>query len=140
RRVGRWTLLSSLLGMFVLAGGVEASTAAPFIEKVTPNHGCPGEKVTFTGSGFAVGDEAMWKDVSVTPNNAKTPTTFISSKEITSYIPIFLVAGTAEQNGTVKIQFNNQQSNEKAFTFTPLPEACFGKGGGGGEKGATGAT
>ena len=92
RRAGRWTLLGSLLSMFVLAGGVEASSASPFIEKVTPSSACPGEKVTFHGSGFTASDEAMWKDVAVTPNNDKTAFTFISSKEGTAIVPIFLVA------------------------------------------------
>src|SRR5262249_22960826 len=119
RGLRRAPLFASLLGLFVLVGGVEASTAAPFIQKATPNFGCPGETVTLTGTGFASGDIAHFKNTAVTPNNDNVSTSFISSTEETAYIPIFLVATSVEEKGTLKVEQGNKMSNEVAFSFTP---------------------
>src|SRR5262249_18434797 len=99
RGVGRVALLGSLVSMFVLVGAQAAFAAAPVVEKVTPNTACPGQTVTFTGKNFAAGDEAMWKNTAVTPNNAKTAATVKSSTEATAIVPIFLVASNAESKG-----------------------------------------
>ena len=52
---GRMGLLASTLGVLVFFGSVQTGTAASL--SVTPNKGCPGETVTFKGSGFGLSQE-----------------------------------------------------------------------------------
>src|ERR1700719_2812706 len=115
------SLIASTFGILVFASGAlaDGSRSGVTLETVTPNHGCPGETVTFTGKFGSTGTgTAMWKDTVVVPQNFKTSATFSTTTTATSYIPIFLVATHAEESGSVKLVTpSGKETNELEFKF-----------------------
>src|SRR5262249_4527453 len=143
RRLARRTCLSAAILGLLGVGAVQAPAAfAATLESVSPNKGCPGETVVFTGKGFGgpkTGTTGWHNEAAGSvPHQFNTLITVTSSTSATGYIPLFLVAAPGEEKGTV--QLTKPETNSVPFFFTPLEE-CFSKGGGGGgEKGATGPT
>src|SRR5262249_3986100 len=148
RRMGRGlrvSLLSGTLGMFALFGGAQAASATAKLTSVSPNEGCAGTEVTFTGSGFLSGDEAKWRDPFAQKfPNLNSAIVVESSTTAKGVVPLFLQTQGATLGapgvGTVSIMEGMHESNALKFTYKNV-QNCGGSGGGEkGEKGATGAT
>src|ERR1700676_5304413 len=81
RLTGRMRLMIAVLGMFVIFGAQAVAASAngggssAKVTKVTPNSGCPGEKVTVEGSGFKSYVDGEWDDQSF-PYEQETPGKF----------------------------------------------------------------
>ena len=143
RRGGRIALLASS-AMLVLLGSAQAASAAK-LTSASPNEGCPGAEITFTGTGFSGSSaEVEWSDGGAQKFPSLITTAKVSGNTATATEPFELqTQGTtsgalgAGQLGTVALIFGKTSTNTVSFLYTNV-QNCSSKGGG--EKGATGAT
>src|ERR1700676_4950332 len=129
-------LLTGMLCMLVVFSFAQAASAnggsSPKLEKVTPNKGCPGDKITLTGKNFGSTGPAYTDFVNykVTPFWWDQETTITSSTSATTTVPVFLAVTPNDEKSSVMLDANSggeeggSDSNSQSFTFIALP-TCF---------------
>jgi hypothetical protein len=146
RSIGRMGFASVVLVVAFLCSAPAASAVT--VESVTPAEGCPGEIVTFHGSGFKTGTrpKVEWLDEGIkeqfgSQTSEKQTTTALETKlstEQKAVVPLFSQVSEgpsgAHQNGKGTVKFEGKVFG---FTYRNLYD-CFGIAPP--EKGATGPT
>jgi collagen triple helix repeat protein len=135
RAVGRPSLLAGTIGLLVFLAGAQAASAW-HLTSVSPNSGCPGAEVAFTGSSFSGSTSSVqWKDpVGLFYTEVGTTAKVASSTKATAVVPVFL--SNESRSGTVSID----RSNTVSFTYTALSSCLKGPTGATGPTGPAGVT
>jgi hypothetical protein len=116
--------LAGVVLAFALLGGAQSASASSIITRVTPEQGCPGEKVTIEGGGFEVKSQVVWEDkTGHQPGSwekVQVKAIFVNSTKLTAIVPMFI---QIEGNGSGTLSVGS--AHYSPFIYTALEE-CFG--------------